>query len=431
MPSLLRLIFKKQTEPFNNTTTIHSKFKHKNMKSINNYFTWILVIAMMFASCKNAGNNDSKILTEKKEQLQKLTTEKNKLDDAIKKLQAEISLLDTNAANQSKFTLVAITAVGVQKFDHYIDLRGRVDAENISYISPRGMGGQVKELYVKEGDNVKKGQLLLKLDDAIMKQSIAAARQQLEGIKTQLNFAKDVYDRQNKLWQKGIGTEVQVIGAKTNVEALQNQLKSAEEQLKVGQEQLNTSAVYSDVDGVAETVMVKVGELFGGMGQIKIVNTSKLKVVANVPENYITQVKQGLPVLINVAEAGKTINSNISLIGQTIENSQRGFIAEAKIASENFLKPNQSVVMKILDYTSPNAVVIPINTLQSDENNKYVYVMEKLSNGKTVATRKVIVLGQVYGDLVEVKSGLTGGEQLITAGYQNLYEGQVVTTEMK
>jgi RND family efflux transporter MFP subunit len=401
------------------------------MKSIKNYFTWMLLLVMIFTACKNAGNNDSKILAEKKAELQKLTTEKNKLDDAIKKLQAEISLLDTNAANQSKFTLVAVTPVSVQKFDHYIDLRGRIDAENISYISPRGMGGQVKELYVKEGDNVKKGQLLLKLDDAIMKQSIAAARQQLEGIKTQLNFAKDVYDRQNKLWQKGIGTEVQVISAKTNVEALQNQLKSAEEQVKVAQEQLNTTSVYSDVDGVAETVMVKVGELFGGMGQIKIVNTSKLKVVANVPENYITQVKQGLPVLINVAEAGKTINANISLIGQTIENSQRGFIAEAKIASENFLKPNQSVVMKILDYNSPNAVVIPINTLQSDENNKYVYVMEKLSNGKTVATRKVIVLGLVYGDLVEVKSGLTGGEQLITAGYQNLYEGQVVSTEMK
>lgn len=401
------------------------------MKSIKNYFTWMLLLVMIFTACKNAGNNDSKLLVEKKAQLQKLTAEKNKLDESIKKLQDEINLLDTNSSNQSKFTLVAVTPVAVQKFDHYIDLRGRIDAENISYISPRGMGGQVKELFVKEGDNVKKGQLLLKLDDAIMKQSISAARQQLEGIKTQLNFAKDVYDRQNKLWQKGIGTEVQVISAKTNVEALQNQLKSAEEQVKVGQEQLNTTSVYSDVDGVAETVMVKVGELFGGMGQIKIVNTSKLKVVANVPENYITQVKQGLPVLINVSEAGKTINSNISLIGQTIENSQRGFTAEAKIASENFLKPNQSVVMKILDYNSPNAVVIPINTLQSDENNKYVYVMEKLSNGKTVATRKVIVLGLVYGDLVEVKSGLTGGEQLITAGYQNLYEGQVVSTEMK
>jgi len=401
------------------------------MKSIKNYFTWMLLLVMVFTACKNAGNNDSKLLVEKKAQLQKLTKEKNNIDAAIKKLQDEINLLDTNSANQSKFTLVAVTPVAVQKFDHYIDLRGRIDAENISYISPRGMGGQVKEIFVREGDVVKKGQLLLKLDDAIMKQSLSAARQQLEGIKTQLNFAKDVYDRQNKLWQKGIGTEIQVISAKTNVEALQNQLKSAEEQVKVGQEQLNTSAVYSDVDGVAETVMVKVGELFGGMGQIKIVNTSKLKVVANVPENYITQVKQGLPVLINVAEAGKTINSNISLIGQTIENSQRGFIAEAKIASENFLKPNQSVVMKILDYNSPNAVVIPINTLQSDENNKYVYVMEKLSNGKTVATRKVIVLGLVYGDLVEVKSGLTGGEQLITAGYQNLYEGQVVSTEMK
>jgi len=205
-------------------------------------------------------------------------------------------------------------------------------------------------------------------------------------------------------------------------------LKSADEQTKVAAEQLNTASVYSDVDGVAETVMVKVGEIFTGMGQIKIVNTSKLKVIASVPENYLTNVKKGSPVLIDIKELNKTINTSISLIGQTIENAQRGFTAEAKIPSDGALKPNQSVIMKILDYSSDKAVVIPVNTIQSDEKNKYVYVMET-KNKKTVATRKIVELGSIYGDLVEVKSGLTGGEKLITAGYQNLYEGQTVTVQ--
>ncbi len=396
------------------------------MKAIQLFVTMCLSSIMLF-SCGGQKEGNA-LLNEKKSTLAKLVAEKNKLDGNIKKLEDEISALSGEGSNKTDGKLVAISPVMVQQFDHYIDLRGKIDAENISYITPRGMGGQVKELLVKEGEVVKKGQLLLRLDEAILKQSLTAARQQLEGIKTQLNFAKNIYDRQNNLWQKGIGTEVQLISAKTNVEALQNQLKSAEEQVKVGQEQLNTCSVYSDVDGVAETVMVKVGELFSGMGQIKIVNTSKLKVVASVPENYITRVHKGSPVLINIPEANQTINTSISLIGETIENTQRGFTAEAKVPSVNYLKPNQSVVMKILDYTAAKAVVVPVNTIQSDENNKYLYILEKGSNGKNIATRKTVVLGEVYGELVEIKSGLSGGEQLITMGYQNLYEGQTVTT---
>jgi RND family efflux transporter MFP subunit len=397
------------------------------MQQVRFISTLILSISLFLFSCNNKdqGNNSVK---NKKDQLSKLIAQKNKLDEEIKALQSEISLADSGASDNSKLKLVAVSDVSIQKFQHFIDLRGKLDAENISYITPRGMGGQVKAIFIKEGDVVKKGQLLLKLDEVILRQAYTAARQQLEGIKTQLNYAKNIYDRQNNLWQKGIGTEVQLISAKTNVEALQNQLKSAEEQTKIASEQLNTASVYSDVDGVAETVMVKVGELFSGMGQIKIVNTSKLKVVANVPENYLTNVKKGTPVIVDIKDANKTINTSISLIGQTIENSQRGFVAEAIIPTDNVLKPNQSVIMKILDYATDKAVVIPVNTIQSDENNKYVYVMEN-KNNKMVATRKIVVLGSIYADLVEVKSGLTGGEKLITAGYQNLYEGQMVTIQ--
>jgi multidrug efflux pump subunit AcrA (membrane-fusion protein) len=102
-----------------------------------------------------------------------------------------------------------------------------------------------------------------------------------------------------------------------------------------------------------------------------------------------------------------------------------------EIPTSNFLKPNQSVIMKILDYTNEKAVVISINTVQSDEKSKYVYVLEKNGKGESVAEKKIIVLGETYGDLVEIKSGLLGGEQLITAGYQNLYEGQTINTSSK
>jgi membrane fusion protein (multidrug efflux system) len=399
-------------------------YKFKKMKKYHVIFATFFLV--LIQSC--GGGRDNKGLTEKKAALKKLQTERTSLDEKIKQLATEISKLDTSAGNVDIAKLVAITPVAIEPFNHYIDLRGKIDAENISFITPRGMGGQVKAIFVKEGDAVKKGQLLLKLDDVIMRQSLAAARQQLEGIKTQLSFARNIYDRQNNLWQKGIGTEVQLISAKTNVESLQNQLQSVEEQVKVAAEQLNTTNVYSDVDGVAETVMVKVGELFGGMGQIKIVNTSQLKATAIVPENYITKVQKGTPVRIDIADAGKTINSQISLTGKTIENTQRGFVVESKIPADPLLKPNQSIVMHILDYASKSAVVIPVNTLQSDETNKFVYVLEQKEKGISIATRKIVQIGEVYGAKVEIKSGLTGGEQLITSGYQNLYEGQVITT---
>jgi len=391
-------------------------------------FSLLLIASVTVLSCKQQKAVKGSV-EEKKAALQQLMEQQAKTDEEIRKIQNEISMMSGEQDANAK--LIAVAAVAVQKFDHFIDLRGKIDAENISYITPRGMGGQVKQILVKEGDHVRKGQLLLKLDDAIMKQSLNAARQQLEGIKTQLAYAKNIYDRQNNLWEKGIGTEVQLISAKTNVDALQNQLKAAEEQVKVGVEQLSTAEVRSDVDGVAETVMVKVGELFGGMGQIKIVNTGSLKVTASISETYVNKVKKGTPVIINIPDLNKKIPSVISLIGQTIENAQRGFVAEAKIPSDPSLKPNQSCMVKILDYTSAQAVVIPVNTIQSDETGKYVYVMEKQANGKNIATRKTIVLGEVYGEQAEIRSGLNGGEQLITAGYQNLYEGQAVVTSVK
>lgn len=394
-------------------------------------------LMLMMISCGNSAKDGSAAINDKKAALEKLKNSKAKTDEEIQQLQAELEKLDSNTANAVKIKLVGASAVTTQDFKHYIDLQGHVDAENISYISPRGMGGQVKALFVKQGQLVKKGQLLLKLDDAIVQQQVTAARQQLEGIKTQLGFAKNLYQRQKNLWDQGIGTEVQLITARTNVESLENQLKSAGEQVQVAVEQMKTTNVYSDVNGVADIVSIRVGEIFQGMvqgsngplPQIKIVNTSSLKVVTNIPENYLTRLQKGSVVEILIPDANKKITSSISLISQSIDPTLRGFVAEAKIPVDPALKPNQSAIMKILDYSAPNAVVIPVNTVQSDENSKYVYLLTKLGNGKTIAKKQPVIIGEVYGNNVEIKSGLKAGDQLITEGYQNIYDGQMISKQ--
>ncbi len=396
----------------------------------------IATLLMIFiASCGNGQKDESAGITDKKATLAKLKASQIKTEEEIRKLQAELEKLDSNTANAAKIKLVSVVPVTTQDFKHFIDLKGHVDAENISYISPRGMPGQVKALYVQQGQHVNKGQLLLKLDDAIFRQQVVAARQSLEIIKTQLSFEKDLYQRQKNLWNQGIGTEVQLIGSKTKVEALENQLQSANENIKVAIEQMNTTNVYSDVSGIADVVSIRVGETFQGMTamgpQIKIVNTSKLKIVTNVPENYMSRIRNGSIVEITIPDVNKIISSTISLISQSIDPVQRGFIAEAKIPYDAILKPSQSAIVKILDYTAPNAIVIPVNVLQSDETGKYVYVLTKNSNNSSTAHRITVTIGEVYGENVEIKAGLKAGDELVTEGFQNLYEGQMITTTIK
>ncbi len=394
-----------------------------------------LIVLLAAASCSESRKDKNAQVTEKKTKLQKLRDEYAKQAAEIKKLEDELAVIDTASGSSAKAKLVAFTPAEVREFRHFIDLQGQVDADNISYISPRGMGGQVKAVLVKEGQQVRKGQLLLKLDDAIMQQQVVAARQQLQGIKTQLAFAKTIYERQNNLWQQGIGTEVQLITARTNVESLENQLRAANEQVQVAVEQAKTANVYSDVNGVADVVNIRVGETFTGMTaagpQIKIVNTSSLKVVSSIPENYISRLSKGTPVEISIPDLNKTVSSTLSLVSQSIDPTLRGFYAEAKIPYDARLKPNQTAIMKVMDYSSPNAVVIPVNAVQSDETGKYVFIAQSGGNGKTVAKKITVNIGDAYGSMVEVKTGLKGGEQIVSEGYQDLYDGQAISDQAK
>ena len=392
------------------------------IRTINKITALMLIVSLVACSAKDE-------LSKKKAELEKLKSEQVKTADKIKSLEQEILKLDTSAVKEDIAKLVAVQPVVTQDFFHYIDLQGRVDADNISYISPRLGPGQVKALYVKKGDNVKRGQLLLKLDDAVIKQSIAAAKQNLETAKIQLAYAKDIYNRQSNLWKQGIGTEVQLISAKTNVETIEKQLRAGEENIKTIQEQANATNIYSDVDGVADEVNVRVGETFSGMGamgpQIKIVNTSTLKVITDVPENYASKVKVGSKVIVNLPDVNKSFNTNISISGKVINPSNRSFAAEAKLPADGLLRPNQNAQVRIEDYAAKNAIAIPVNTVSTDEKGKYVFVAVAEGN-KTVARKKNIIIGELYNQMIEVKSGLAAGDKLITDGYQDIYEGQVL-----
>jgi membrane fusion protein, multidrug efflux system len=412
-PSLQKLITRKQSE----------NYKLFFMK-ITVQQAGIIASLFLITACGSSNKENKASLNDKKTELQKLK-------DQQKKLEQEIAKLDTGAtANKAK--LVAVQAVVPQDFSHYIDLQGIVDAENISYVTPRGAPGQVKALYVKQGDYIRKGQLLMKLDDAITRQSVVAAKQSQEAIKTQMALAKTVYERQKALFEKGIGSEIQLLQSKSNYEGLENSLKAAVENARIAEEQLRTAHVYAEVSGVADEVTIRVGETFTGspMMGIKIVNTSSLKVTANIPENYLTRIRKGTNTVIEIPDLNKKVNSSVSVVSQSINANTRSFVAECKIGYDKNLKPNQAALVKFLDYTAKNALVIPVNVVQSDEKGKYVFVMEAGGNGKNYARRKTVVVGELYGDAIEIKpGGLNNGDQLITQGYQNLYDGQLISAQ--
>ncbi|MEY5046522.1 MAG: hypothetical protein RL713_1747, partial [Bacteroidota bacterium] len=356
---------------------------------------------------------ENKDLAGKKAELEKLTKERDAIAAKITTLEADIQKMSGNTVAE-KAKLVEITELINQDFAHYIELQGKITTENVSYVTPRGMGGQVKSIFVKEGDNVKKGQLLLKLEDGIIQQNI-------KQVESQLSFAKNIFSRQENLWKEGIGTEVQFLSAKNNVESL-------EKQLDLVKEQLSTTSVYAQVSGIVEDVSIRVGETFMGspMAGITIVNPSAMKAVVDVPENYVAKIRKGMPVVVVVPDLNQSFNSSISLVSETINVTSRSFVAESKVGGNKDLKPNQIAVVKILDHEAKNAIVIPVETVQSDEKGKYVYVAAQEGN-KTIARKRAVSIGEFYDELIEVNAGLAKGDKLITKGYQGLYDGQVIS----
>jgi RND family efflux transporter MFP subunit len=232
-------------------------------------------------------------------------------------------------------------------------------------------------------------------------------------------LATTVFEKQASLWKQQIGTEIQYLQAKNNKEALERRLSTLNAQ--IGQ-----STVTAPISGVVDQVSVKVGQSAApGIGLVRIVNLSQLKVVAKVADTYAGSVRKGDAVVIRFPDVNKELNSRISFVATTVDPLSRTFTIEAPLPSDNSLKPNMLAQVKINDETKGNAIVINQNLIQSTENGQLVYVAVN-EGSKKVAKARPVKTGQAYGGKIAITEGLRAGDQVVTAGYQDLVDGQPI-----
>lgn len=398
-------------------------------------FPLITIVSLSFWLMACGGNAETnKELAKKKASLEKLRAEQKEVNDKIAALEKEIAKLDPSIA-AGKAKLVSLETIASDTFQHYIDLQGRVDAQQMAMVVPRGQGGIVRSIHVRAGQRVSKGQLILKLDDLAARQQVDAIAAQIPGLESAAKLAQSVYERQSNLWKNNIGTEVQVLQAKTNAENAEAQLKAAKANLEVAKETASLANVYAEISGMVDIMNVKIGDYFTVASAMnpqtgaRIVSNGAYKVMVQVPENYLGRINTGSPVRIVLPELNnKVVNSKLSVVSNVVDPVSRTFTAEAQLPSSADIRPNQLAKVQMQDYVNNKAITIPINTLQSDEQGKFVLVAAKNEENKMVARKKIVEMGEMYGDRVEILSGLQAGDQIVVGGYQSLYDGQLITT---
>jgi membrane fusion protein (multidrug efflux system) len=364
-----------------------------------------LTLAAVMAAC--GGGND---VEKKKEELAKKKKEQSTLTADIKKLEAELAKSSPDSA-KVKAKDIEVKEIAPRAFDHYVQTQGTIDAEDNILVSAKSPG-VVTQVYVKEGQQVSKGQVLAQIDNSVIQANIAAQRSQLE-------LATTVYERQKNLWDQKIGTEVQYLQAKTNKESLERQITALNEQLDMAR-------IKAPISGTVDEVAVKVGEnIAPGMPAARVVNTGDLKVKANVSEAFVTRVKKGNRVRIVVPDLDdKEIEATVTFVGKNIDPLSRTFPLEVKLKPQADLRPNMTAVIKVVYHSEASALVIPANIIQSINDVKIVYIAE--ANGKdTVARRKEVKVAGIFDNLAQVE-GLKSGDKIITTGYQGLNDGEVV-----
>ncbi len=381
------------------------------MKNIFIPVTKYSLIAAMVLIAVACGKKEDNSLAGKKAKLAELQKTQSTLSADIKKLESEIHKLDPNKTEKVKN--ISVSPLTARNFQHFVEATGRIDAENNVFVSPQ-MGGAITHLFVKEGDFVSKGQKIATIDNSVMRNTI-------QEIQTQLETAKTLFERQKALWDQKIGTEIQFIQAKTQVESLERRIATLK-----SQDALNI--VVSPIAGYVDEVRLRAGEMASpGLGIVRVVNFANLKVVANIPDTYAGTISKGDIVKIKLPDLQKEVNATLSFVSQTVNQVSRTFLVEAKI--QNFdkqLKPNLTAILNINDQSRASAIVIPQNYIQNTELGSVVFVAVTEGNKKVARSREVKA-GLSYNGEVEILSGLTAGDLIITDGYQDLVDGQPIS----
>ncbi len=363
------------------------------------------VISIIMTSC--GGNTIEK----KQAKLEKLKAEQAELAIKIKNLEDEVKAGGVTTEKREKIVNVAVTSVETSNFKHFIDVQGRVDGDENTTISAK-VPGLVLKVLAQPGSVVKAGQVLAELDGN-------AIRKQIQSMETNLSLVTELYNKQKALWEKQVGSEIQYKQAKTNKESLEQQIASMREQLAMYK-------ITSPVNGTIDVVNLKVGQTAApGMPYFSIVNFNKLKVKADVAESYANKIKQGNDVIITFPDINKTINTKITYSGKGISALNRTFGVEVALPSDDSYLPNMIAVVKIIDYAKNDVIVIPVNCIQNADDENFVYVAVK-EGSRTIAKKRVVNVGVTYNDKAEIIGGLAKGDQLITEGYSDLNDGELI-----
>lgn len=384
------------------------------MKKIN---ILLIPIVLLLASC-GGGNKDvdaliaAKDVKKLEEKRDALKAEKTALDAEIKIIADAIEEINPT----KKKTLITTFAAKDTIFNHYLELQGNVDTKKNIVITPE-MNGILKQVFVKEGQRVSKGQILARVDDG-------GLSQQLAQLQIQADLAKTTYDRQKRLWDQKIGSEIQYLQTKSSYEAQQK----AVDQLKV---QLNKTAIRAPFTGVIDDVITEQGSVVaaGQSPVIRIVNLRDMYIEAVIPEKYLTNVKKGKSVEVYFPVLGTTMDAKIRQAGDFIDPNNRTFKVEIAVPNKDGnIKPNLTAKLKINDYTNPKAILIPQSVISENaEGEQYVYIADSI-NGDIAKAKKVIIsTGRTQGDYIEVLEGLTSGNAVIKEGARSVKDDQEVT----
>ncbi len=375
------------------------------MHSTNTYKTHInnwskltlLVVAVFLSSCGSKNTED----------LAGLKAKQAELKTQLSEVTAKISKLEGDSAG--KFTLIEAAPLTPGIFKTYINVQGRVDAEESVSLSSE-MPGTITKINVKAGDEVHKGQVLAETDSR-------AIQQQLAAMNTSLTLVNQMYDKQKNLWDQKIGTEMQFLQVKAMKEASESAVNAMNEQLRM-------TKIVSPIDGTVDGVDIKLGQLTApGMPAIRVINFSNLKVKADLAESYASKVHKGDEVLIKFPDTNDTLSAKVTYAARAISAMNRTFGVEILLDSKKEYHPNQIAILNINDYTSSKPVMsVPLSYVQKDlSGSSFIMVAE---NGK--AARRMVTLGRQYNGRVELTSGVSDADNVIISGFEGLNEGDGV-----
>ncbi|SHI76111.1 efflux RND transporter periplasmic adaptor subunit [Algibacter luteus] len=381
------------------------------------YIYSLALTSLLLASC---GNDKKKTVEDiiETNNLELIRQKKAELDATAQEISMQLKQLDNSIKEldpQEKVPLITTFTAEESVFDHFVELQGNVSTKQNVVITAE-YGGVLRQVYVKEGQNVSKGQMLAKIDDG-------GLSQQLAQVKIQAALAKTTFERQARLWDQKIGSEIQYLQAKSNYEA-------QEEAVNQIQQQIGKTIVRAPFSGTIDDVITEQGSVVApGQSQLfRIVNLDDMYIETDVPERYISDIIKGKEVKVEFPVLGKEVDAKVRQAGNFINPANRSFKVEIAIPSKNLdIKPNLTAKLKINDYTNPNAILIPQSIISENaEGQQYVYtIIDKVDNKATVK-REFIETGKIQGNYIEVLSGIRNGEEIIDEGARSVKDGQEV-----